>query len=245
MNNYDRSVKTTDPTQQQGADPNAGLSDRIAAELTKQVSSGELPLGSWLRQSKIAEEFGTSRTPVREAIQSLSATGVVELIPNRGARIRVPSAGEIEDGYRVRAELEGLAAELAATFATQLQIDQLIAAEELFEAAVTEVSDADTSVEVGRQRWTQANDEFHEIILAAARNQTLVSALAWIHNQLPRNLTWNELGRDVRLMRSNVAQHRAIREAIEAGDGRAARQAMIRHVLRSGELVLLGLRELD
>ena len=230
---------------QHAEDTNAGLSDHVAAELTRRVASGELPLGSWLRQNKIAEEFGISRTPVREAIQSLSATGVVELIPNRGARIRVPSPAEIEDGYRVRAELEGLAAELATKFATQDQVDRLRAAEELFEVAVREVTDAGTSVEVGRQRWTQANDDFHEIILEAARNRSLVSAIAWIHHTLPRNLTWNELSRDVRLMRSNVQQHRAIREAIEAGDGQSARRAMIDHVMRSGDLVLVGLRNLS
>ncbi|WP_157155015.1 MULTISPECIES: GntR family transcriptional regulator [unclassified Diaminobutyricimonas] len=233
-------TKTRDDGQ---ADDGVGLSDRIAAELSRRVSSGELPLGTWLRQNKIAEEFGTSRTPVREAIQSLSATGIAEMIPNRGARIRVPSAREVQEGYRVRAELEGLAVELATTFATQEQIDRLRAAEELFEAAVREVAQDNVSLDAGRQRWTQANDEFHEIILQAARNHTLASALAWIHHQLPRNLTWNELSRDIRSMRRNVEQHRAIREAIEAGDAARARRAIMEHVLSSGDLILASLEE--
>ncbi len=180
---------------------------------------------------------------MREAIQSLSAAGVVELIPNRGARVRVPSARAIEDGYRVRAELEGLAAELAAKYVTQGQLDRLHAAETLFESAVGDTPGAGISAEVARARWTKANDDFHEVILAAARNQTLDAALAWIHHQLPRNLTWNELSRDTHHMRSNVQQHRRIREAIQVGDGTAARTAMIAHVMQSGELVLRSLHD--
>lgn len=223
------------------SDPHRALADRIATELIRRVSSGELSLGSWLRQSKLADEFGTSRTPVREAIQSLSATGIAELIPNRGARIRVPSAREIEDGYRVRAELEGLAAELATRWATQDQIDRLRAADLLFEEAVGE-SASDVHVAVRRSLWTKANDEFHDIVLEAARNETLAATVRWIHHKLPRNLTWNELGRDTRLMRTNAQQHRSVYQAIEAGDGPAARRAMIEHVLSSGELVLVGLQ---
>src|SRR5690606_27077678 len=106
--------------------------DAIAAELSRRIATGHIPLGSWLRQSKIADELGTSRTPVREAIRILCATGVAEFVPQRGARVRVPTRREIEDGYRVRAELEGLAAELAARFATQQLIDRMLEAETLF-----------------------------------------------------------------------------------------------------------------
>lgn len=222
-----------------------GLAHRIAAEIRRRVTSGELPLGTWLRQDNIAEEFQTSRTPVREAFQLLSATGTAELIRNRGARIRVPTAREIQDGYRVRAELEGLAAELATRFATQQQIDEMKNAEQLFEQAVEEAANPESDLELGRLRWSQANDTFHEVILDAARNQSLVETLDWLHNQLPRNLTWTELSRDVRLMRGNIHQHRAIREAIEQGEGAAARAAMIEHVTRSAELVLIGLAEME
>lgn len=222
-----------------------GLAERIAAEISRRVSAGELPLGSWVRQSQLAESVGTSRTPVREAIRLLSASGVVEVIPRRGARIRVPSTREIQDGYRVRAELEGLAAELAATFATQPEIDRLRSAEAVFLKAVSDDPSTDeVDMEERRRRWTSANDEFHDVILTASRNNMLPAALSWVHHQLPRNLTWSELGRDVRLMRRNAEQHTRIREAIEAGNGRAARAAITEHVLSSGELVLASLKEL-
>src|SRR5581483_10873398 len=75
------------------------LVDKLAATLQARVLSGELPVGSRLRQ---------------EALRKLQASGLVELRPNRGALVRDVSPREIRDAYEVRAELEGLAAELAA-----------------------------------------------------------------------------------------------------------------------------------
>src|SRR4051794_33502957 len=98
------------------------LADDLARQIEDQVVDGRLGIGTWLRQSKIAGEFGVSRTPVREAIQKLHARGVVELIPNRGARVRGPSPRDIREAYLVRAELEGVAADLAATLASHEQI---------------------------------------------------------------------------------------------------------------------------
>ena len=77
--------------------------------------SGALPLGSRLRQEALATEFGVSRTPVREALRKLQATGFVQLDARTAARVvRGPTAREVREAYEVRAELEGLAAELAA-----------------------------------------------------------------------------------------------------------------------------------
>jgi DNA-binding GntR family transcriptional regulator len=90
------------------------LVDRLAGAIQTRVLSGDVPVGTRLRQEALAEEFGVSRTPVREALRKLQSTGLVELLPNRGAVVRGPSAREIREAYEVRAELEGLAAELAA-----------------------------------------------------------------------------------------------------------------------------------
>src|ERR1041385_9317135 len=82
------------------------LVDKLAAGLQARVLSGELPSGTRLRQEALAEEFGVSRTPVREALRKLQAGGLVELQPHRGAVVRGLSAREIRDAYEVRAELE-------------------------------------------------------------------------------------------------------------------------------------------
>ena len=66
-----------------------------------------------LRQEKLSEQFGVSRTPIREALRRLSALGLVSFLPNRGVRVRTLSREELHQAFLVRAELESLATELA------------------------------------------------------------------------------------------------------------------------------------
>src|ERR1051325_3012113 len=105
------------------ADP--ALVDKLASDLQQRVLSGDIPSGTRLRQSALAAEFGVSRTPIREALRKLQAGGLVELQPHRGALVRGLSAREIRDAYEVRAELEALAAELAAVRIRHDQLDRL------------------------------------------------------------------------------------------------------------------------
>ena len=91
------------------------LVDELAATIQARVLNGEIPTGTRLRQESLAAEFGVSRTPVREALRKLQANGIVEVQPHRGALVRRPSAREVREAYEVRAELEGLAASLAAS----------------------------------------------------------------------------------------------------------------------------------
>jgi DNA-binding GntR family transcriptional regulator len=214
-----------------------GLAERLAQEIQDRVATGSLPIGTWLRQEKLALDFGVSRTPVREALQKLHARGVIELIPNRGARVRWPTQREIREAYLVRAELEGLAAELAAGLATTDQIRRLREAEQLFGEAVAARSRRRHGPAAPDTGWRRANDLFHEVVHEASCNLQLQRTIRGLHRTFPRSLTWEVLDQDVRLLRENVAQHRAIREAIEVGDGAAARGQMVAHVKRAGELV--------
>ena len=109
----------------QTTDERRALVDKLAATLQARMISGELVSGTRLRQEALAEEFGVSRTPVREALRKLQASGLVEVQPHRGALVRAPSAREIRDAYEVRAELEGLAAQLAAERIHHEQLDAL------------------------------------------------------------------------------------------------------------------------
>jgi DNA-binding GntR family transcriptional regulator len=218
----------------------AALTERVADAIHARVISGEMPAGSWLRQSQLAEEFDVSRTPIRAALQALSERGVLELIPNRGARIRLPTRRELQESYAVRAALEGMAAAEAADLASQAQLDRMLAAESLFERAV-QAFDGPTNGGAGQgaragEPWHEANDAFHTAIHDASHNGVLVATIRTLHQRFPRNLTWGVLG-DLRLLTENVAQHRAIREAIERRDAEAARSLMQSHVQRSGELL--------
>jgi DNA-binding GntR family transcriptional regulator len=213
-----------------GAGGQAQLVDRIVGELRDRVFAGALPVGSWLRQEAVAAEFAVSRTPVREALRELQARGIVSLLPNRGALVRGPTLKEIREAYAIRAELEGLAARLAAGRLSAAGLDRLREAEAVLEraAAVTGAAGDD---------WERADDLFHEVILAAAGNDRLRLLIADLHRAFPRSLTWNALAFAAGRLEENAAQHRRIREALEAGDGEEARRRMIRHVAEAGGLV--------
>jgi DNA-binding GntR family transcriptional regulator len=215
------------------------LAARVADVIQARVASGELATGTWLRQSALAREFQVSRTPIREALQTLRARGLVELIPNRGARVRLPSLREIREAYFLRAELEGLAAELAADLISQSQLDRLRDAERLFEESVAAFAAERTRrppEPTVQETWLTANDLFHEVVQEASHNELLAATIAGLHQSFPRNLTWGVLD-DLRLLEDNAAQHRLIREAIEARDGASARRLMVAHIKRSGELI--------
>lgn len=250
-----------------GAD--AQLVDHIVREVRDRVFAGTLPVGSWLRQEAIAAEFAVSRTPVREALRELQARGIVSLLPNRGALVRGPTLKEIREAYAVRAELEGLAARLAANRVSAADLDRLRQAEALFERAAARLAAAnpqagpkpapsrpregdpqataeaatrlpregDPGVDPRDDDWERANDLFHEVILAAAGNDRLRLMIADLHRAFPRSLTWGALLSRAGELADNAAQHRRIREALEAGDGEEARLRMIRHVTRAGSLV--------
>jgi DNA-binding GntR family transcriptional regulator len=225
--------------------PNSTV-ERLAAEIQARVLSGDVPVGSRLRQEALAEEFGVSRTPVREALRQLQATGIVELLPNRGAVVRGPSAREIREAYEVRAELEGLAAERAAERISDRDLVQLREAEALFRESVASLIERrarrpapwrDESV------WVRANDLFHQAILEAAGNRRLSDTIADLHRSFPRDLTWAALSQSSRLLAENVEQHAQILEAIERRDRAEARRRMIEHIRSAGELVTLNFEE--
>jgi DNA-binding GntR family transcriptional regulator len=218
------------------------LVDRLAGAIQTRVLSGDVPVGTRLRQEALAEEFGVSRTPVREALRKLQASGLVELLPNRGAVVRGPSAREIREAYEVRAELEGLAAELAAGRISDRDLLRLGEAQALFRKSVETLI-----ARRARRRapwkdesvWVQANDLFHQAILDAAGNARLSDTIADLHRSFPRDLTWTALSQSSRLLEENVEQHEAVLEAIEQRDPAEARRRMIEHVRSAGDLVTL------
>jgi DNA-binding GntR family transcriptional regulator len=212
-----------------------GVVDDLATAIQTRIVTGEIPPGARLRQEQLASEYKLSRTPVREALRKLQAEGTVELVPNQGAVVRGPTVRDVREGYEVRAELEGMAAALAATWITDGHLAQLREAEELFRRAIEDAPPGPVDGHEGE--WVRANDQFHEAVQAAAGNERLRRTISDLHKAFPRRLTWGALQADSRLMAENVEQHGEIRAAIEAREPDAARDAMRRHVLRAGELI--------
>ncbi|GAA1654523.1 GntR family transcriptional regulator [Mycolicibacterium murale] len=218
--------------------------DHIVSSLQHRILTGEIEVGSWLRHSALAEEYGTSRTPVREALLVLASRGIVTIERNRGAQVNGLSARDIRELGDVRATLEGLAAELAADRITDIQTEALLASLEDYEKTAARIAarspKARSSGRSGGDagRWAESNESFHRIILEAAGNRNLTETLELIHSKLPNNTAYVAYVNSSRLLERNVKEHRKIGRAIADHDGDAARRAMTEHVRNSIEAVV-------
>lgn len=205
----------------------------IAAAVKARVMAGDVPVGSWMRQEAVAQEFGVSRTPVREAFRLLAATGVVELHPHRGALVRGINLREFREAYEVRAELEGYATELAARWILPQQLEQLRELERGGRRIAAAVTRHTGDVEQVRS----SDREFHELIQVCAGSDLLRRTIADMNLVVSQGLTWVAAGPQPVLVRENVEQHGLILAAIERSEGAEARLLMTAHVRRSIEII--------
>src|SRR5438552_5836956 len=106
--------------------------DDVALVIEEAIVAGELAPRTVLRQEQLAEQFNVSRTPIREALRRLAALGLVSFVPNRGVRVRTISREDLHEAFMVRAELEGLATEVAAAKMTPDDLAELDASEKRF-----------------------------------------------------------------------------------------------------------------
>jgi DNA-binding GntR family transcriptional regulator len=204
----------------------APLVDEIARRIRERIMSGEFPIGQPLRQAALADEFGVSRTPVREALRQLQHGGLIEVHPNRGAVVRVPAPWEVRQAYEVRAELEGLAASRAASRISSAAIDQLRRHNQVL---------CDAVGQPGTPVTAAANDDFHTEISAGADNALLTRMIDQINGSFPRNVSSMVLADAERYRAENVREHDAIIAALASGDSSGAREAMRAHIISAGE----------
>lgn len=215
--------------------------DEIALVLEDEIVSGAIEPGTVLRQEQLSERFGVSRTPVREALRRLAALGLVSFVPNRGVRVRALSREELREAFLVRAELEGLATELAASRMTPADLQALDEAERRFSELTIELrrrsrggGEPDPALFA---EWMRANHAFHDVIYAAA-NAPLIERLAKSARRTFMGQTvWSGKAELDELYAKNDLQHRAIREALAAGSAAGARTLAREHVLASGALI--------
>lgn len=220
--------------------------DEIALQLEDDIVSGRIAAATVLRQEQLSERFGVSRTPIREALRRLSAQGLVSFVPNRGVRVRTLSRDELREAFLVRAELEGLATELAVGRMTPERLAELDAAEARFSDLTlllrqrARSGEADNALAV---EWMQANYTFHDVIYAAAASPYLEQLAKSARRTFVGQITWVAHAELDGLYERNDREHRAIREAIAAGSAEGARTLAREHVLHSWELLdsILGL----
>lgn len=197
----------------------APLGADVARELERLIIEGGLQPGERLNELALARSLGVSRGPVREAARALEKSGLVTVIMNRGAFVRELGLDEAMAIYDVNAALFGLAAGQAAealTAATALQLSAM-------------VDEMDRAIDAGdRDRFFAMNVRFHATITAAARNR---EAEALYHGYTRKLLLFRRRSfeHDGHMACAN-AEHRALLEAILAGDGRRARKRAEAHV---------------
>jgi DNA-binding GntR family transcriptional regulator len=222
----------------------AHLVATLVAAIHARIGNGEVPIGTWLRQERLAQELGVSRMPVREALRQLEALGVVEIIPNRGARVRLPSTLEVIEVFELRGVLEAHAGAAAAQLISSEQVEQLRHVTESFRHIIADLQNNKNrrnGAALTRSRWYEANGAFHSLIIEASGNRTLGELLKGLHLKIPQNLTWLGLNADIRRLERNAAEHEQIFAAINAGDVERTRELLLTHARHASEVLVRAL----
>ena len=200
---------------------NSSLAGAIEREMEAMILNGELAVGERVPEMELAERFGVSRSPVREAVRALDSVGLVEVIPNRGAFVRKIELAEALEVYEVRAALFWQAGRMMAERGAEADVRRLrqLHDEMAMAADVHRFED-----------YAPLNFAFHELIVDAAGNRTLASQYRMLVKRLrlfrSRNLMFGDT------LTLSHREHEAIVRAVEASDANAAAAACYDHVVQ-------------
>jgi DNA-binding GntR family transcriptional regulator len=199
----------------------AVTSQRIATALKGAILAGEIRPGEWLRQDEIANRFGASRLPVREALRILESEGLAELSPNRGARVPTLSLREVNTYYRMRERLDPLTLVESIEFISDEQIAHMEAIQGQIELN-TDVS-----------RFLVLDREFHMTSYAACPSAMLLATTVrlWNATQLYRR-AFMLLAGSGRAAFVN-AEHRLLLDAVRRRDPEDAERFLVGHIRRT------------
>lgn len=199
-----------------------GTVRRTAQELVRDtlrtaILTGQIPAGMRLVQADLAEQLQVSTTPVREALRSLAAEGLVKLDAHRGAVVRGLDDREVLEIFELRCLLEPAVLERAIPRITE---------EQLAEAAEIET---EMSAETDPARWGQLNRQFHGVFMTAAESERLRQMVEMLQDAFSAYIV-SAMVRDGRRRDRANHQHRTLLEAVRKRDVKAATQAMVAHM---------------
>jgi DNA-binding GntR family transcriptional regulator len=192
------------------------LYEEVAELLRQRIFKRELEPGSWIDELKLAEEYGISRTPLREALKVLAAEGLVTMKVRRGAYVTEVSDKDLADVYHLLSLLESDAAGVVAERASEVQRAELQALHAELEAALND-----------RDRFFTVNEQFHMRVLEMADNRWREQMVADLRKVMKLN-RHNSLFKTGRIDES-LAEHRAVMAALLARDAALTRQRMQEH----------------
>ena len=192
------------------------LSERVYKILMESIVSGDLLPGTELREQHVAKQMGVSATPVREAFKRLASDGMIELIPYRGAVVKVLDQQEIREAYACREALEHLVVKEAMERISPADIQQLHQLVEGFRLAK------------GVEDISASSQAFDDYLYRLTGNRTLQNLLAMLKGVISRDRKYSA-GSPER-QKAIYQEHLAIVEALERRDLEGARQAVSRHI---------------
>ncbi len=203
------------------------VNQRVYERLRDYILAGSIGLGERLDERLLAEQMNVSRTPIRDAIGKMVKEGLVEHRAYQGNFVRAFSVQEVTDLYELRAELESMAARLAAQRRTDSDLAEL----------TRHVSSASAAREVADlAAYAEADLQFHRLVTRMARNGALTTALAQLEQQI--RLARNVANQDQATVDRTMTERRRVTAAIRNGDGTAAADVMREHVEGVGRAVL-------
>ncbi len=202
------------------------LHDEVAEGLRDMIVENELAPGERIDEKRLCKLFAISRTPLREALKVLASEGLVELMPNRGARISMITSREVEEMFELASGLERLAAELVVERATD---------EELEEMRATHQRMIEFYMAGRRSDYFRLNQRIHNGIIALTGNAVLIATYAELMRKIRRaryaaimsQARWDE----------SVHEHKDLMNALMDRDGARAGMVLLEHVRETGEAV--------
>ena len=200
------------------------LSDRLREQIEEKIATGRLLPGQHLDETELANEFGASRTPIREALIQLASIGLVQIRPRRGAVVSTVGAQEMVEMFEVMAELEAMCGRLAARRMSPAEHAELMRAHQACKSA-WEAQDPDD--------YYDRNEAFHHLIYAGSHNGFLAEQARMLSRRLRPYRRLQLRVRD--RMRHSFGEHDAVVQAIVDGDGPRAADLLRSHVAVQGQ----------
>lgn len=211
--------------------PPAALHEQVTQRLRQMLVEGQIAPGAKLNERALCEQLKVSRTPLREAIKTLAAEGLVELLPNRGAIAVQLGEADVLNTFEVMAGLEGMSGELAAQRITPEELAEIQALHFEMKAAYTR---RDLST------YYRLNAAIHRAINTAARNPVLTNTYQQVNARL-QALRFRS-NQDGEKWARAMAEHDRMIAALEQRDGAALRAELVAHLGHKRDVVLEQLR---
>lgn len=204
--------------------------NELLAQLREVFIQGEFAGGSKVPEALLCERFNVSRTPLREALKVLAAEGHVELLPNRGARVRTTSVEEVRGLFAVAGALEALAGEEAALRATPDHLLRINALHEQMREAYTQRNMVE---------YYQLNRRIHETIVQATQNPVLESQYALINSRIRRIRFTSSMTPEI--WARAMAEHEGMLNALARRDALSLAGILKTHLKHKCEAILDGM----